>query len=142
VTVQHDRHEVQCTCGRTHVADVPPEAAGAPGTVTHGLNVQAWCVFLMVMHHVPVERCADILESMSGTRPSDGWVHGRLERAARAVAAANTAIRALIILAPIVCGDETPLRAGPGPKARKKYLPVLPLPAPGHHGGGRRRRNG
>jgi len=124
VTIQHDRHEVQCACGRTHVADVPPQAAGAPGTVTYGLNFQAWCVFLMVMHHVPVERCADILESMSGTRPSDGWVHGLLERAARAVAAANTAIRALIILARVVCGDETPLRAGPGPKTAKKYLQV------------------
>lgn len=124
VTIQHDRHEVECACGRVHVADAPPEAAGAPGTVTYGLNFQAWCVFLMVMHHVPVERCADIIESMSGTRPSDGWVHGLLERAARAVAAANTAIRALIILARVICGDETPLRAGPGPKARKKYLQV------------------
>ena len=121
VTIQH---EVQCACGRTHVADAPPEAAGAPGTVTYGLNFQAWCVFLLVMHHVPVERCADIIESMSGTRPSDGWVHGLLERAAAAVAAANKAIRALIILARVLCGDETPLRAGPGPKSRKKYLQV------------------
>ena len=124
VTVQHDRHEAECACGRRHVADAPPEAAGAPGTVTYGLNFQAWCVFLMVMHHVPVERGADIIESMSGTRPSDGWVHGLLERAARAVAAANKAIRALIILARVVCGDETPLRAGPGPKTAKKYLQV------------------
>jgi transposase len=123
-TVQHDRHEVECACGRRHVADAPPEAAGAPGTVTYGLSFQAWCVFLMVMHHVPVERCADILESMSGTRPSDGWVHGLLSRAAKAVAAANKTIRALIILARVICGDETPLRAGPGPKAKKKYLQV------------------
>src|SRR5437667_439708 len=36
---------------------------------------------------------------MSGTRPSDGWVHGLLARAAAAVAAANTTIRALTILA-------------------------------------------
>jgi len=92
--------------------------------VTYGLNFQAWCVFLMVMHHVPVERCADILESMSGTRPSDGWVHGLLGRAAAAVAAANNTIRALILLARVVCGDETPVRAGPGPKSRKKYLQV------------------
>ena len=124
-TVQYDRHEVECGCGRRHVADAPPEAAGAPGTVTYGLNFQAWCVFLMVMHHVPVERCADILESMSGTRPSDGWVHSLLGRAARAVAAANKTIRALIILARVICGDETPVRAGPGPKsAKKKYLQV------------------
>ena len=123
-TIQHDRHEVECACGRVHLADAPPEAAGAPGTVTYGLNLQAWCVFLMVMHHVPVERCADIIGSMAGTRPSDGWVHTLLERAARAVAAANTAIRALIILARVICGDETPLRAGPGPKSRKRYLQV------------------
>ena len=62
-TTQYDRHEVACPCGRKHVADAPPEAAGAPGTVTYGLNFQAWCVFLMVMHHVPVERCADILRT-------------------------------------------------------------------------------
>ena len=123
-TTQYDRHEVECACGRVHVADAPPEAAGASGTVTYGLNFQAWCVFLMVMHHVPVERCADIIESMAGTRPSDGWVHTLLARAARAVAAANTAIRALNILARVICGDETPLRAGPGPKSRKKYLQV------------------
>jgi transposase len=70
------------------------------------------------------ERCADILESMSGTRPSDGWVHALLARAAAAVAAANTAIRALVILARVICGDETPLRAGPGPRRNKKYLQV------------------
>jgi transposase len=92
--------------------------------VTYGLNFQAWCVFLLVMHHVPVGRCAGILGSMSGTRPSDGWVHALLARAAAAVAAANTTIRALIILARVVCGDETPIRSGPGPKTKKRYLQV------------------
>jgi transposase len=124
--IQHDRHEVECGCGRRHVAAAPAEAGeAAPGTVTYGLRFQAWCVFLMVMHHIPAERCADIIESMSGVRPSDGWVHALLTRAARAVAAANKAIRALIILARVICGDETPLRAGPGPKSAKKmYLQV------------------
>jgi hypothetical protein len=124
-TVQYDRHQVECVCGRVHVADAPPQAGGAaPGTVTYGPGLQAWCVFLLVMHHVPVERCADIIESMSGTRPSDGWVHALLARAARAVAAANKTIRALILLARVVCGDETPVRSGPGPKTAKKYLQV------------------
>ena len=123
-TTQYDRHEVECPSSRRHVADAPPEAAGAPGTVTYGLNFQAWCVFLLVMHHVPVERCAGILESMSGTRPSDGWVHALLGRAAQAVAAANTTIRALILAARVICGDETPVHVGPGPKTRKKYLQV------------------
>jgi transposase len=123
-TTQYDRHQTECACGCRHVAGAPPEAAGAPGTVTYGLNFQAWCVFLMVMHHVPVERCADIMESMSGTRPSDGWVHALLGRGAAAGAAGKQAIRALVILAAVVCGDETPVRAGPGPKSRKKYLQV------------------
>ena len=125
-TVQYDRHEVECSCGRVHVAAAPPQAGGAaPGTVTYGVNFQAWCVFLMVMHHVPVQRCADIIESMSGTRPSDGWVHALLGRAATAVAQANKTIRALILLARVICGDETPIRSGPGPKsAKKKYLQV------------------
>lgn len=70
-TTRYDRHEVRCACGLRHVADAPPRA-GAPGTVTYGLNFQAWCVFLLVMHHVPVERCADIIASMSGTRPRTG----------------------------------------------------------------------
>jgi transposase len=47
-----------------------------------------------------------------------------LARAAAAVADANKAIRALIILAHVVCADETPIRVGPGPKSRKRYLLV------------------
>ncbi len=62
-TIQYDRHEVECTCGRRHLADAPAEAgAAAPGTVSSGLGLQAWCGFLRGMHHVPVERCADIIE--------------------------------------------------------------------------------
>ena len=29
-TIQYDRHEVECACGRRHVAGAPPEAAGSP----------------------------------------------------------------------------------------------------------------
>ena len=33
-------------------------------------------------------------------------------------------IRALVITAGVVCADETPIRVGPGPKTRKRYLLV------------------
>ena len=47
-----------------------------------------------------------------------------LARAGAAVAEANKLIRALIILAHVVCCDGTPIRVGPGPKSRKRYLLV------------------
>jgi transposase len=120
---QYDEHSVSCRCGRVHVA-APPAGAGEAGTVAYGLNLQAWCVFLLVMHHVPVERCAEVIGALAGTRPSDGFVHAMIARAAKAVRWANMLIRALVITAAVLCADETPLRAGPGPTGRKKYLLV------------------
>jgi transposase len=121
--IQHDLHEVACSCGRVHRA-AAPAGTGAAGTVTYGLNLQAWCVYLMVAHAIPVHRCAELVESLTGARPSPGFVHGMIRRAAAAVAAANKLIRCLIILAHVVSADETPIRVGPGPKTRKKYLLV------------------
>lgn len=120
---QFDEHAVRCGCGRVHEA-APVPGAGAAGTVTYGLNVQALCVFLLVVHHVPVERCAAIIGAVAGVRPSDGFVHSLLARAARAVRGVNMLIRALVITASVVCADETPIRVGPGPKTRKRYLLV------------------
>jgi hypothetical protein len=121
--VQHDLHEAACACGWVHRA-APPAGAGAPGTVTYSVQLQAWCVFLIVAHHVPVHRAAQIIESLTGAKPSPGFVHALIARAAAAVAQVNKLIRALIILARVVCADETPIRCGPGPKSRKRYLLV------------------
>jgi len=120
---QHDLHEVACSCGRVHRAPVPA-GAGAAGTVTYGLALQAWCVYLMAAHAIPVHRCAELIEALTGAEPSPGFVHSMIARAAAAVAEANRAIRCLIILAHVISADETPVRAGPGPKARKRYLLV------------------
>ena len=118
--IQHDLHEVACGCGRVHWA-AAPAGTGAPGTVTYGLALQAWCVYLMAAHAIPVHRCAELIEALTGAEPSPGFVHSMISRAAAAVADANRAIRCLIILAHVISADETPIRAGPGPKSRKKY---------------------
>ena len=120
---QHDLHEVACGCGRVHRA-AAPAGTGAAGTVTYGVNLQGWCVYLMAAHAIPVHRCAELIESLTGAKPSPGFVHSMIRRAAAAVAASNKLIRCLIILARVVCADETPIRVGPGPKSRKKYLLV------------------
>jgi hypothetical protein len=112
--VQHDLHEVACGCGRVHRAPAPP-GSGVPGTVTYGLALQAWCVYLIAAHAIPVHRCAELIEALTGAEPSPGFVHSMIARAAAAVAQANTAIRALIILAHVVSADETPIRVGPAP---------------------------
>ncbi len=120
--IQHDLHAVACGCGKVHQAPRPRGVGAA--RVSYGPNLQAWCVFLMVAHAIPVHRCAELIESLTGARPSAGFVHGMLARAAAAVADASKLIRALIILAHVVCADETPIRVGPGPKSRKRYLLV------------------
>src|SRR6202012_413778 len=49
-TIQYDRHEVECACGRRHLADAPAEAgAAAPGTGSYGRGLQARGVVLLGM---------------------------------------------------------------------------------------------
>jgi hypothetical protein len=101
-----------------------------PGTVTYGPNLQAWCVYLMSEHALPVHRCAELIGSLTGgPAPSAGFVHGLLARAAAALTVPTTLIRSLVIAADAVCCDETPLRAGPGPAWRKRHLLVACTPS-------------
>ena len=82
---QYDEHAVACALREG------PRGGAAPGRGTAGdrhlgAEPAGLAVFLLVMHHVPVERCAGILEALTGTEASDGFVHSLLARAARAVA--------------------------------------------------------
>ena len=124
---QYDQHAVCCGCGRVHTA-LRPEGARC-GPVGYGPNLQAFCVYLMVVHFIPAKRCVELLESLTGAAPSVGFVHGMLNRAAGLLAEVDKRIRALITLAYAVCMDETPLRVGPkkpkpGKKKAEKYLLV------------------
>lgn len=128
VTVtQYDQHAVRCGCGKMHTAARPDGAR--PGPVGYGPNLQAWAVYLMVVHFIPVHRCVRMLASLTGATPSPGFVHGMLTRAAGLLDIVDKRIRALITLAYAVCCDETPLRVGaktprPGRKKADKYLLV------------------
>lgn len=122
---QYDQHAVRCGCGRTHTAS-RPDGAGT-GKVGYGPVLQAWAVYLMVVHHLPVHRCRQVLTALTGAEPSIGFVHGLLARASKVLREADKRIRALITLARVLCMDETPLRVGPktprpGRKKADKYL--------------------
>jgi hypothetical protein len=97
--------------------------------VGYGSNLQAFAVYLMVVHFIPAHRCVALLESLTGAAPSVGFVHGMLARAAGLLTEVDRAIRTLITLAPAVCCDETPLKVGPrtpepGKKKAERYLLV------------------
>jgi transposase len=128
VTVtQYDQHEVECGCGRRHTADRPDGARSGP--VGYGPNLAAFAIYLMVVHFIPAHRVVALLESLTGTAPSVGFVHGMINRAAGLLAGVHQRIRTLITLAYAVCCDETPLRVGPkkapaGKKKAERYLLV------------------
>jgi hypothetical protein len=97
--------------------------------VGYGPNLQAFVVYLMVVHFVPAHRCVQLLASLTGAAPSVGFVHGMLARAAGLLDEVDKRIRTLITLAYAVCCDETPLKVGPrkpkpGKKKAEKYLLV------------------
>lgn len=90
--------------------------------MSYGPNLQAWCVYLMVVHAIPVHRCVQLVASLTGAAPSAGWVHGLLARTAQALVGVDKLIRTLITAAYAVCCDETPIRVGA--RKAKKYLLV------------------
>jgi transposase len=128
VTVtQYDQHRVQCGCGRRHTATRPEGARSGP--VGYGPTLAAFAVYLMVAHFLPAHRVVALLESLTGTAPSVGFVHGMINRTAGLLDGAHQRIRALITLAYAVCCDETPLRVGArtpavGRKKAERYLLV------------------
>jgi transposase/uncharacterized coiled-coil protein SlyX len=127
MVTQYDCHQVRCGCGATHIASRPDGARSGP--VGYGPNLQAFAVYLMVAHALPVARTAELLEALTGAAPSVGFCHGMLSRAAAALSEVDKRIRALITMAYVVCADETPLRVGPktpkpGRKKAERYLLV------------------
>ena len=51
---QFDQHQVQCSCGTVHTASRPEGARSGP--VGYGPNLQAFAVYLMVVHFIPAHR--------------------------------------------------------------------------------------
>src|SRR3954447_6662698 len=129
---QREDHPVRSAPGGVRVRRDPHRRSprGCPvRRVGYGPNLQAFAVYLMVVHFVPAHRCAQLLESLTGARPSVGFVHGMIARAAGLLTEVHNRVRTLITLAHAVCCDETPLKVGPrapatGKKKAERYLLV------------------
>lgn len=82
VTVtEHRVHRCRCGgCGAVTSADLPGQVAGAPSS--YGPNRRALAAYLLVIQHVPMERCAQLIADVTGARVSPGWVSSILAEAA------------------------------------------------------------
>lgn len=113
----------RCECGHVTRAALPPGVADVP--VCYGPNLQAFVVYLLVVHAIPVERCRQLIADVSGARPSAGFVHGMLARAATVLSGFEKLVKTLLSLAHVVHFDETTLRCGArgtGKTGAKKYV--------------------
>jgi len=110
-TVEHRMRRVRCGCGREHVAS-PPAQAGMANTRGYGANLRALAVYLLIVQHVPVDRCVRLIADLAGAAVSAGFVHKMLAAVAAAVTEVVGLIKTLITLAVVVHFDETTLRAG------------------------------
>jgi hypothetical protein len=111
---QYDQHAVRCSCGMVHTADRTPGAVAGP--VGYGPHLAAFVLFLLVVHHLPVQRCALLLESLPGAKPVVGYVHGMLARAGKALARVDARIRDLVAREPVVRMDESMESSGHTPR--------------------------
>lgn len=102
---EHRLHKVRCDCGRTTSADAPEGLAGSPAS--YGPNLRALAVYLVVFHHVPVERGAQLIADLTGARVSTGWVGNMAAEAAGLTADSLNLIKALLTLGHILHADET-----------------------------------
>ncbi|MBV9023544.1 MAG: IS66 family transposase, partial [Streptomycetaceae bacterium] len=102
---EHRLHKVRCDCGHTTSAPAPEELAGSPAS--YGPNLRALAVYLVVFHHVPVERAAQLIADLTGAAVSTGWVSTMVAEAADLTADCLNLIKALLVLGHILHADET-----------------------------------
>lgn len=120
--VEHRLVSCRCArCGQVTAATVPAQVA-AP--VQYGTSVAAVAVYLLVAHHIPVARAAQIVADLLGAPVSTGWVAGLLERAATGLTGFAERLDTAVKAAPVVHLDETGLRV----TGRNRWLHVACTP--------------
>lgn len=81
-------------------------------TRVYGANLRALAVYLLIVRHVPVERCVRLIADLVGAVVSAGFVHKILAAVAVAVAEVVNLIKTLITMAAVVHFDKTTQRSG------------------------------
>lgn len=103
----HRAEKRRCACGCETTATFPPEAI-APAC--WGPKVRAVAVYLLVRHHVPIARVAEILSDLLGAPVSTGWLAGLNRQAATDLVPFIDELKDRLADEPVAHVDETGCR--------------------------------
>lgn len=117
VTEHRCERKVCPSCQRQSTA-LAPEGARQP--TQYGPNLAGWAVYLTVGHFVPVARTCELIRTLTGSRPSQGWVLACQQRLSRQLDGFIERTTELLRAAATVCCDETGIRFG----GKRKWLHV------------------
>jgi len=104
---EHRAEKRRCGCGCDTTAAFPAEAT-APAC--WGPKVRAVAVYLLVRHHLPVARVAEILSDLLGAQVSTGWLAGLTGEAAEDLGAFMDDLKDRLADEPVAHADETGCR--------------------------------
>jgi transposase len=106
--VTEHRCEPKCcpACQKVTTA-VSPEA---PEPTQYGPRLSSFAVYLPVGHFVPVVRTCDIIQTLTGSRPSQGWILMCQKRISGHLDGFIDRVKALLRNTAAVCCDETGFR--------------------------------
>jgi transposase len=94
-------------CGKRFCAAAPDGMV--PGT-PFGASIRALLLYLHHSHHVGFERLSRMMAELFGLKISEGAIANAFRRAATAMTAACTAIKAKLLAARVIASDETTSR--------------------------------
>jgi transposase len=118
---EHRLLSCRCRCGTLNTATAP---AGVDAPVQYGPRLAAVAVYLLVGHHLPVARTAQVLADLLGAPVSTGWLASLTGRAATGLTGFTDRLRQVIRAAAVVHFDETGIRVG----GRLRWLHVACTP--------------
>ena len=107
---EHQCESKTCpACQRTSSTEPP---AGATSLTQYGPRLSGLAIYLTVAHFVPVARTCALIQTLTGTKPSHGWVLACQKRLSRKLDPVLASIKHGLQLASSVCCDETGIRFG------------------------------
>jgi len=96
-----------------------PHDVSAPAQ--YGPTLRAWMIYLHQQHLLPLNRIAQLLQDLTGTRPSEATILKQIESCATALQPLNSKIRQLLAKSKVVHADETGVRV----EGKTRWLHVI-----------------